>query len=305
MTSTPSFYEVLGLTNDSSPEEIKRRYRKLSLEYHPDRPNGDRSKFELITEAYEILGDEDKRLQYDKSMHISLFNLDEQLNDFHQEMISRLLDPMNGGMFGNGNPQVKIFRAGVPGGMMGAGSGMFMHARKPAPIDIKLEISLDQAYTGCSTPIQVERWAYHDDTKVHETETCYIDVPAGADDDEVIVVEGKGHKDANELSGDVRVSISITNTTKLIRRGLDLTYPHSVSLKEALCGFTFDLEYLQGQVYKINNGSGSIVTPQYRKRLPKMGFKRGVNQGDLIIEFNVQFPTHLSDDQIKTLSETL
>jgi DnaJ-class molecular chaperone len=65
------------------------------------------------------------------------------------------------------------------------------------------------------------------------------------------------------------------------------------------------LEYLQGQVYKINNSAGSIVTPRYKKRLPKMGFKRGLNHGDLIIEFDVRFPTQLSDDQIKTLSETL
>ena len=67
MESAPDFYEVIGVNVDATPEQIKKQYRKLSLELHPDRPNGDRSKFELLAEAYEVLGDKDKRRQYDIS----------------------------------------------------------------------------------------------------------------------------------------------------------------------------------------------------------------------------------------------
>ena len=67
MESRPDFYDIIGVNKDATPEQIKKQYRKLSLDLHPDRPNGDRSKFELLKEAYEMLSDKDKRRQYDMS----------------------------------------------------------------------------------------------------------------------------------------------------------------------------------------------------------------------------------------------
>lgn len=60
-----NYYEVLGITKEASKEEIKKAYRKLAHEYHPDKNNGDDSKFKEINEAYQVLGDENKRKQYD------------------------------------------------------------------------------------------------------------------------------------------------------------------------------------------------------------------------------------------------
>ena len=173
----------------------------------------------------------------------------------HQEVFDMLFNPMNGGLFTQDNPQVKVFHGGMPLPMQ-MQMQMQMQNAKPPPIDIKLEITLDQAYTGCSTPIQVERTAFHNETRVTETETCYIDVPAGVDSNEIIVVPDKGNINPGGGTGDVRVSISIENTSKLKRNGLDLIYSHTISLKEALCGFSFDMEYLQSRIIKINNSSG-------------------------------------------------
>jgi DnaJ family protein B protein 4 len=310
MASMPNFYDIIGVNKDATPEQIKKQYRKLSLDLHPDRPNGDRSKFELLKEAYEMLSDKDKRRQYDVSQRqpfMGEFSTQQHsgASDIQQEMLDMLFNPMNGmnsGLFSTDNPQVKVFHGGM---QMPMQMQMQMQADKPPPIDIKLEITLDQAFTGCSTPIQVERWAFHNETKVSETETCYIDVPAGVDNNETILVPAKGHVAPHGLTGDVRVSISIENTSKLKRQGLDLIYSHTISLREALCGFSFDMEYLQGRIIKINNSSGSIISPHYKKKVPKMGFNRGANQGDLIIEFNIVFPSSLTPEQILTLSTTL
>ena len=303
----PDFYDIIGVNKDATPDHIKKQYRKLSLELHPDRPNGDTSKFELLNEAYETLSDKDKRRHYDmRQRHPFRGECSTQQGapDMPQELFDMLFNPMNGGLFTGDNPQVKVFHGGMPM-PMSMPMSMPMHNAKPPPIDIKLEITLDQAYTGCSTPIQVERWAFHNETKVSETETCYIDVPAGIDSNEIIVVPNKGHGSIHGLVGDVRVSISIDNTSKMIRNGLDLIYSHTISLKEALCGFTFDMEYLQGRIIKINNSSGSIISPNYKKTVPKMGFKRGTNQGNLIIEFDIVFPASLTEEQILLLATTL
>ena len=60
-----NFYDILGVTESASSSEIKNAYRRLSMEYHPDRPNGDEEKFKKIGEAYETLGDSEKRRMYD------------------------------------------------------------------------------------------------------------------------------------------------------------------------------------------------------------------------------------------------
>jgi len=307
MDNSPDFYDIIGVNKDATPEQIKKQYRKLSLNLHPDRPTGDRSKFDLLQEAYETLSDKDKRRQYDMSQRrpfLGEFSTQHQpgTRDMHQEMFDMLFNTGNNGLFASDNPQVKVFHGGMP---MPMPMSMPMHSAKPPSIDIKLEITLDQAFTGCSTPIQVERWAFQGETKVSETETCYIDIPAGVDNNELILVSNKGNVTPQGLTGDVRVSISIENTSNLKRRGLDLAYSHTISLREALCGFSFDMEYLQGRIIKINNSQGSIISPNYKKRIPKMGFNRGSNQGDLIIEFNIVFPASLTSEQILTLATTL
>ena len=307
MENSPDFYDIIGVNKDATPEQIKKQYRKLSLDLHPDRPNGDRSKFDLLQEAYETLSDKDRRRQYDMSQRrpfLGEFSTQPQpgTHDMHQEMFDMLFNPMNGGLFTTDNPQVKVFHGGMP---MQMPMPMQMQNTKPPPIDIKLEITLDQAFTGCSTPIQVERWAFRGETKVSETETCYIDIPAGVDSNELILVPNKGNVTPQGLTGDVRVFIYIDNVSKLRRCGLDLVYSHTISLKEALCGFSFDMEYMQGRIIKINNSQGSIISPGYKKRVPKMGFKRGTSQGDLIIEFDIVFPSTLTSEQILTLATVL
>ena len=85
------------------------------------------------------------------------------------------------------------------------------------------------------------------------------------------------------------------------REGLDFIYKQSITLKEALCGFSFSLKHVNGKEFKINNIKGNIIYPGFRKIIPEYGFIRNQHQGNLVIEFTIEFPKNLTDDQIQTI----
>jgi DnaJ-class molecular chaperone len=272
-----SFYSILGVPENASPDHIKKQYRKLSLEFHPDRPTGDASKFKLINEAYETLSDDQRRKQYDRELHPQDLNLFDM-------------------MFGD-----SFMMPGMPPHV----NVMFQQILKPPPMTITTTITLDQAYTGCKLSIVIERWIHHNQIKQLETETCYIDIPQGIDSNECLLLPNKGNMGHDGTLGDVRILIQVSNTTKLTRKGLDLHYLHTLTLKEALCGFSFELEYLQGKSFSINNTTGNIVQPNYKKVVPQLGMKRESSVGNLIIEFQVKFPTTLSSETLTALHALL
>jgi len=268
------YYDILGIPKHATPEQIKKQYRKLSLEFHPDRPGGNASKFKEINEAYETLSDESKRKQYDNP----------------QVDISEMFG------FPFGQFQAQGFPPGFPG-------FIFQNLMKPPPLTMNVSITLDQAYTGCKIPIKIERWIHRNHIKELEKETYYIDIPPGIDSNEGMILMNKGHMSPDGSMGDVRVLIQIEPHV-LVRKGLDLCYTHTITLKEALCGFSFELSYLQGKTFKINNVKGNIIHPTYQKILPNMGMKREGLVGQLIINFDIQFPT-LSEEVIDQLEKII
>jgi DnaJ family protein A protein 2 len=93
----------------------------------------------------------------------------------------------------------------------------------------------------------------------------------------------------------------VVNNTDFERSGLDLLIHKNISLKDALCGFSFELKYINNKVYTIHNNSGNIIQPEYRKVIQSMGLEREDKKGNLIIIFHIQFPEKLSEDAIEQL----
>jgi DnaJ-class molecular chaperone len=311
----PNFYETLEVPKDASPEQIKKSYRTLSLKYHPDKPGGDTAKFQEISEAYDTLSDPQKKEQYDAELNGMPFGRMHSMNEFHD--INNIFGMMFGGgmqgmpgmpgmHFGGhpgmhfaGGPGVRIFHNGVE----------IKHSfqpQKPEPIVKNLKLSIEQAYNGVSLPIEIERCVQRGDIRYNEMETVYIGLPPGIDENENIVIQDKGHIINDTLKGDVRLVIQIENNTEFKRHGLDLHYNKTITLKEALCGFSFEIKHLNGKMLCINNNNNvTIIKPNYKKVIPNYGMKREDAVGNIIIEFGIEFPESLTEEQIEKLSNIL
>jgi len=313
-----NFYELLGIPETANAEEIKKAYRKLSLKYHPDKNNGDPecvSKFQKISEAYETLGNAEKKSQYDM-MQKNPFARMSSMNGMPGGMPFEHMDDLftniffgGGGPFGMngmpgmpgmfpGGPNIKIFRNGVP---VNFGGGL----EKPTPIIKTIVINMDTVLNGGKIPLEIERWILENGNKVFENQTIYVDVMKGVDNNEIIILRDQGNVINESCKGDVKIFIKIENDTLFQRKGLDLYMDKKISLKDALCGFSFDLKYINGKVYTINNQAGNVIPAEYQKVIPNMGLSRDNHTGNLIIIFHVEFPEKIPIEKIDLLKTIL
>lgn len=319
-----NLYQVLGVSNKASEIEIKKAYRTLSLKYHPDRNSSvdAQEKMGQINAAYETLSDPGKRRHYDMEQSNPFSNgmgmgmpfsrmdsMSEEMGDVG-ELFSMLFGQgMQGVRMGMG-PEIRVFHGqGFPGqGFPGQGfpGQGFPFSKKPEPITEYVHLTLEQAYRGCTLPVEIERWNMIGELKVQEEETMYINIPAGIDDNEIIVLKDQGHTVNDRCRGDIKIIIQVKNETVFKRQGLDLVIKKTISLKEALCGFSFEIHHINGKTLNLNNKTNpTIVKPNYKKTVTGLGMNRDGTYGNLVIEFDVVFPEALTAEQIKNISDIL
>ena len=317
---TMSHYETLGLTSNASEVEIKRAYRSLSFKYHPDRNSAVEAEDQIrkINDAYEILGDTQKRKQYDTELrfgqnpfaHFSTGDMPfMKMPTMHQsdDHMSELFSALFGGMTGD-SPNIRIFHGGggMPMGGMPIGGMRTKILRKPDPLTYSIKITLEQAYNGCNLPIGIERTVYTGDIQFVEEETVYINIHPGIDNNEYIIIPEKGNVNSEQLKGDVKVCISVDTASVFLRQGLNLMYYKTITLKESLCGFSFNLKHINGKEMMINNNAkNTVVKPNFKKVIPNLGMKREQTIGDLVIIFDIVFPDFLESSQIDALKDIL
>jgi len=308
------YYEILGVNTTSNSDEIKKAYRKLSLKHHPDR-KGNPETFKKINEAYQTLGDPERKKMYDMQKNNPMFsamsggipggmmgNPDDILNMMFGGGIPFPFPGMGPGG-GMGMPQVRIFHNGRPVNMA--------NMNKPAPIVKSIEITLEQAYTGLNYPLKIEKWVMEENIKKIEQETIYVDIKAGIDDSEIIMLRNRGNMISDTNIGDIKLFIKVINNTEFVRDGLDLLLTKNITLKEALIGFQFDFKHLSGRTYTINNKPGKVVTPDFVIEVSNMGMKRTRPHpasplvGNLLICFNIKYPSTITKEQCKQLAEIL
>ena len=323
-----SFYKILGVSENASKDDIKKAYRKLSLQHHPDRNNNSeesKKMFQKISQAYETLGDDYKREEYNQSLSNPFFRMNSHngRGGGMQDVDDIFKAFFGGGVEGdNGFPGFPGFPfpmggmgMGGPGGFsatMGPGGNIHVFSTrgggpltKPTPIIKNVEITMEQVLSGCTIPLIIERWIIQNNNKVFENETLYIEIPKGIDDNEIIILRDKGNILNDSIRGDVKIFIKIINHTPFKRVGLDLFLTKMITLKDSLCGFTFELKYLNGKLYTLNCNSGNIIHPGYKKILPDMGITREGHTGNLTIEFQVEFPEKITEEQILHLRKIL
>lgn len=309
------YYKILGVKEGSTKEEIKKAYRKLSLKHHPDK-GGDSEKFAEINNAFSTLYDDEKRQQY-------------EMKKKYGENAGIFGGGMRGGMNVNSGMPDELFKMFFGGGGVGGVSmdgNPFSHMsnnpnvrifhngvqinpnrlNKPVPIVMNIEITLEEAFNGLKYPLEVERWVKEDDTtKRTEKETIYIDIHRGVDNNETMIIRGKGNVIDDTQKGDIKIFIKIKNNTKYIRRGLDLIYKKDITLKDALCGFSFVLEYFNNKSFTITNNNTVIKENNNVKIVKNLGMERNGTKGNIIIEFSIKYPDNLTTEQKNKLREIL
>ena len=310
--------QTLGLDSTASETDIKKAFRRLSLQHHPDKNNNSpdsSEKFNEINNAYSFLTNKDG--EQEKEFFDNLFtgmNMNRNGNDngggnpmgphnffrnggngggvddilFNMMFMGEMLNNMN---MGEGFPEgvnVKVFHNGVPVNIGGQKS-----RSKPKPLIVSLDVTLKESYTGGSVPLNITRW-YGNPHGNTETETIYVTIPEGIDDNEFIIIENKGNVIDESCRGDLKVVIKIKNDTCFVRDGLNLVLNKSITLKEALCGINFSIQHLSGKSYTIKNNK--IVHPGTSSFINNLGFKRDGNIGKLNIIFSIEFPDDISNE---------
>ena len=319
-----NFYKVLGVDEKASKEDIKKSYRTLQMKYHPDRNNNSQDAHimtQKLNEAYETLGDDEKREEYDMTRNNPFLkggsNMEMPMDDIINMMFGGMgmggfpghIDRMGGfpgmgGMQMRGMPSMHGLPPGTKIHFFQSGNQMnFQQMQKPTAILKNIVIKLSQVLTGANIPLEIERWIMEQGMKVFETETIYVTIPKGIDDGELILLKDKGNVLNETCKGDIKIFVKIENDSIFKRVGLDLVLEKSINLKDALCGFSFEITYINGKSYTLNNNSGNIIPHGFRKIIPNMGLERESHKGNMIIEFNVQFPEKLSESVIASLKK--
>jgi DnaJ-class molecular chaperone len=177
---------------------------------------------------------------------------------------------------------------------------------KPPLISINATVTLEHVCQGATVPLEMERWNVNSEG-VHELSTHveYISVPMGTENGEVIILSNRGNETGDGTRGDVKVTFIVEEHPIFKRNGLDIVVEKNITLKEALCGFVFDIEHVNGKKFSFNSSSGNIIRDGLIKTIPRLGLHRGNEKGNLNVVFRVIYPDKLSEEQIKILANTL
>jgi len=348
-----NYYKILEVNENSSNDEIKKAFRRLSLKYHPDK-NPNSVFFTKINEAYQTLSDDIKRREYDNKINMNkrmggmglggmgfggirmggmhpgfpvhfcnIDGEDNDLNNIFNEIFSNFRN-MNINRFSeefkstceNQDGFVDLNRGGVfmtsfPGEM--SNNQFFKSSKitgpkgnlfdKPVPIVKNINITMTQVFNGSQIPVVIDRWINENGTKTFENETIYIKIPCGVDNNEMLLLKDKGNVLNHNCRGDVKIFFTVENDSDFKRVGLDLVLTKKISLQESLCGFKFELKYFNNKIYTIYNNIGNIINPGFKKVVPNMGLTRENDKGNLIIHFEVVFPSKISIDTLNKLND--
>lgn len=341
--SRQDFYELLNVGRDAGDGDIKKAYRKLAMQYHPDRNPGDteaESRFKEVTEAYEVLSDQEKRRAYDQFGHAAFEG------------------GAGGGGFDFSGSFADVFDD-LFGEFMGGGRRRSSGATRGADLRYNLEISLEDAFNGRKAQIRVptsttcescEGSGAEGGTKPVTCPTCHghgkvraqqgfftiertcpgchgagqiiqdpckacsgagrvqtektlsVNVPAGVEDGTRIRISGEGEAGLRGgTTGDLYIFLSITPHRLFRREGPHVFCRVPISMVTAALGGSIDVPTVGGGRVSLNVPAGTQTGKQFRLKGKGMAQLRSQNHGDMYIETMVETPVNLNKRQKELL----
>jgi len=296
-----NYYSVLNLSKNANINDIKKAYRQLSIKFHPDKNlNCDSEQFNKINEAYSKLLD--KYNTNDLHNDVNKFNNNELVNANNNANINNTNNTNNANTNNNNNTN-NANNIDVNNTIL---NYSYFNVNNSEDIIINLSLGFNEAYNGCNKPIVINRKIIVNNVIGHEKETLYIPIPKGIDANEIITIPNKGNVYiSNGLISHSNIKIIICLLTHEIfeRIGLDIVFIKTITLKEALLGFSFNLNHINNKNFKIT--CSEVIHFNYEKLIPNMGFIRDSFVGNLIIKFNITFPPTISQESKKLLEKAL
>jgi molecular chaperone DnaJ len=279
------YYAVLGVSSSASSKEITKAYRKLARTHHPDASGGNEDRFKEVSAAYDVLGDQTKRTDYDEA---------------------RRLGPSAVGGFASGpdgfNVHFEDFDdlSGIFGNLFGKNQG----ARRSVPMrgvdqETRIHLGFRDAIDGVITTVGL------DTNAAGERRQAKVRIPAGVDNAQRIRVAGKGGSGRNGgPNGDLFVVVEVADDAMFGRKGQHLTLSVPVTFPEAALGSEIKIPTYDHSTVtlKVPPGTKSGTTFRVKGR----GIDTPKAMGDLLVTVEIAVPSELNPKEraaIEALNE--
>ena len=289
------YYKILGVERKASADEIRTAYRKLAMQYHPDKNPGDKKaedKFKEINEAYQVLSDDQKRARYDQlGSAYSNFRTsggrpgDFQWDDWFQQQqggqqrgYGNADDPFGGGGFSD------FFRSIFGEAVRNSARSQSMQQQQGYQQEV--QISFQEAYEGTLRQLQTNE------------KKLQVRIPAGVKTGSKVRVAGAGPEGL-----DLYLVVNVTEEDKFERDGYDLYTTSTLSVFTLILGGETEVETPAGKV-KLSIPAGTQIDQVFRlggRGMPHL--KDPKTKGDLYVKLKVQVPKYLSSKQRELLEE--
>jgi molecular chaperone DnaJ len=277
------FYKILGVGKSASADEIKKKYRSLARELHPDKTKGDAAmeeKFKAVSEAYDILSDGKKRAEYDQARDMferGGFRAPQGGQNFQGGDFSDI--------FGGGNPQDIFANLFGGGGRRGP--------RKGQDLQTESTISFKEAAFGTTLELRLS-------TDGGPSQTISARVPAGVNDGAKIRVKGKGSK-GEAGPGDLFILLHVKPHAVFSRKGENIALTVPVTFTEATLGGDIKVPTLSGEEVTLRIAPGTSNGRVLRVK--GRGITKGSTVGDLLVTIEVQVPQRVEGEALEALKK--
>ncbi|MBL7129735.1 MAG: J domain-containing protein [Ignavibacteria bacterium] len=304
------YYKILGIDKNANADEIKTKFRKLALKYHPDKTKGDKiaeEKFKEVNEAYEVLSNPEKRKKYNELGENWKYyqQAGGEAQGFDWSKYAQSQGGTGGGktyyhfegdpneVFG-GSGFSDFFDAifGQASRQGGSGRKRRTTAFKGQDFTAEMNITLDDAYRGGARVFKLDG------------QSIKLKIKPGIKSGQVLKLTGKGAPGMNGgPAGDLLLTINVMTNSKYERKGNDLYTDLNVDLYTTILGGKKEFRTLKGSI-KLNIPKG---TPNGKVlKLPKMGmpkYNKPKEYGDLYVKLNVQLPEDLKEKELSLFKE--
>lgn len=308
--SKKDFYQILGVPKSAKADEIKKSYRKLAMQFHPDKNQGNKKaeeKFKELSEAYETLSDEKKRQAYDQFGHAGAggnpFGAGaggfSQGGPFAQggDPFQDIFGDMFGDVFSGGGARSSRSN---PFGQTGARSRSGFSNRSVRGSDLRysLTITFEEAATGAEKTVTFMR----QNGAKEETAKLSVTVPAGVKEGQRLKLTQEGDRPGNGEAGDLYVIISLQDHSLFKREDYDVILDLPVPYTDAILGTTAEIPTLFGKA-EIKIPAGTHTGQTFR--LKGKGFLKlgSTGSGDMLVRVIIDTPLNINSRQKEIIEE--